>query len=114
MAEKLRELDKAVAELLGYEVRNIDGVYILPAGQKGVFFPEELSYYSYDDGDAVLELITELRKRGFLASLEFNRQNCTAIFYKPKGDAFTSTTKRIHESVTRAAYHALAGKEWRE
>ena len=120
-----RELDKAIARLLGYEVdweyTRVAGEYghkSFLAGVWGVYKDGkrigEIPHYS-TDGNYMLELDREMREREWMLLLNLsrsNRKDFVAIYQADGERTAHGIAETIPEAVALAAYHALTGKEW--
>ena len=114
----MRKLDAALAETLGYEVREIQGEYILPMGQRDISFPEEVPYYS-EDGNAMIELDAEMRGREWLLTVSQSNSGgawkaeymLAEIKYGASNYDF-AIADTMPKAVALAAYKALTGKGW--
>lgn len=97
-----RKLDEAIAENLGIDINHA-----------GVIAP----YYS-TDGNAMLELITELKKYGWLINdLSLEHDVFEFSLYNPthgNGKCIRANADTMPEAVAKAAYKALIGKEFKE
>lgn len=88
-----RKLDAAIADALGYEVVNGWAEKV----ENGLLDRREIPKYS-TDGNAMLELIGELKKIGF------------QICFADAGGLHTD----LPRAVAKAVYHLLTGKEYQE
>ena len=101
-----RKLDAAIAEALGYEVECWD-----EPPEKSIYSGLDKDYWTHDgdrrwhkvpaystDGNAMLELIGELKKIGF------------QIRFADAGGLHTD----LPRAVAKAVYHLLTGKEYQE
>ncbi len=88
-----RKLDAAIADALGYEVVNGWAEKV----ENGLLDRREIPKYS-TDGNAMLELIGELKKIGF------------QIRFADAGGLHTD----LPRAVAKAVYHLLTGKEYQE
>ena len=103
-----RFLDAALAESWGYEVKLKPHPVIILEGKR-----RRLPEYS-KRGNYMLELIDEMRARGWHVWIDTLNGNYACEFYKRGffGPKFHAPT--MPEAVALAAYKALTGKEWIE
>jgi len=103
----MRELDKAIAEALGYTydrglIREKFGVW------------KDLPNYS-TDGDDMLELDKEMRERGWVTSIIFGcwKDDQTCCVVHNNADTLVSVYADGEPMAKALAYYqALTGKEW--
>ena len=112
-----RQLDAAIAKSLGYEVRKTGDEWRYRLPQFGnvddVAIWHVVSYYS-TDGNAMLELDSEMRERGHLIEMEYLKGKYIARYYYLH--QISGVGKAETEPLARAlaAYKALTGREWSE
>lgn len=127
-----RELDKAIAEALGYELlAPIGGVLGVKMGKEehpcGGHYTvtDYLPEYS-TNAFAMLDLETEMRKRGYQLHVSRVFPTCdeapdryAACYYKPGNNEENFSTdgcmsiNSLPKAMALAAYHALTGNKWR-
>ena len=126
-----RKLDAAIAEALGkcvewklkcYSLKTNgytekDGPFINPdpGGVHQTICPP----YS-TDGNAMLELIREMREQGYMVTIYADKDGsyvefgyCQSMQERPIKE-YTAEADTLPEAVTLAAHYALTGKEWKE
>ena len=138
-----RNLDAAIAEALGYEVRYAKSYWDVDCWIVVSGYSADLLKYS-TDGNAMLELDAEMRKRGhvlhtfpteeFLIRAEYESKEYIALRIKAVEDAdrlastvpimklmknyghmvSSASADTMPKAVALAAYKALSGKEWKE
>jgi hypothetical protein len=106
-----RQLDAAIAEALGYEVNAdpfVDGL-IYAVKEKIDYLP----HYS-TDGNAMLELDSEMRKRGWDLELQIIGEYYGADYYHLEDEIGGDIQQADTEPLARAlaAHKALTGEEW--
>ena len=128
----LRELDAAIAEALGYEVKiekysfgeyyiatnkTWDG-YCPSCGYDGLWSEKEVPDYS-TDGNAMLELDREMRERGWQRLEQLVMADGEPVYHVLYWTGEHSAWDRYFIAETNplaralAAYKALTGKEWK-
>ena len=84
-----------------------------------VAIAEALGFAKYStDGNAMLELDSEMREKGFEVSVSFGNHcgvnKWTAQYFKIGSSWFVARAKTEPLARALAAYKALTGKEWEE
>ena len=109
-----RQLDKAIAEALGYKV----GYSLLeyPEGEDCDYWVDELNvrlpHYS-TDGHDMLELDSEMRERGYKIDVALWEEWKVIYWHdNERISAAIADTEPLARAL--AAYKALTGKEWAE
>ena len=112
-----RELDKAIAEALGWE--RYEGLWRDPKKELEISWPDYSS-----NGNAMLELDREMRERGWLlglycdggldyaANYNNSKRNKETGWWLAAVIEDTQIADTIPEVVALAAYKALTGKDW--
>ena len=111
-----RQLDKAIAEALGYEVKKSEaGFYwVLQDGQVGQ--GNSLPFVSAD-GEAMLWLEEKMRERGWMIDEMFCSKPAVKYYWYAKYSGETEGSAEAEtEPLARAlaAYKALTGKDWED
>lgn len=128
----MRKLDAAIAEALGREItwqrkvrtgKKVKQVYVYYACSPNDKFAQlfyagtdtEVPKYS-TDGNAMLELIGEMRKRSMMLMVEFCNKGYSATFWDDNKEEWTKDciADTMPKTVALTAYEALTGKEWVE
>jgi len=116
----MRELDKAIAEALGWtKTENDEFDYLgIPPGAEIINYRgfKRIPYYS-TDGNAMLELDREMRERGWVTSIIFGcwKDDQTCCVVHNNADTLVSVHADGEPMAKALAYYqALTGKEWVE
>lgn len=124
---KARKLDAAIAEALGWENIKIKerpfdvlafGEPPKPKEEKfgDIRDVENIPLYS-TDGNAMLELISDMWEKGYDIAIETtDEKEYFAAFWSCEIEVWLGATyaDTLPKAVALAAYKALTGKEWRE
>ena len=114
-----RELDAAIAELLGCYVKLVGGEdMIIFHNKDGYLSTHRIPHYS-TDGNDMLELVRELQERGFSVELYANNNNTDGMAFCSLYDSSTEEWSGLLRDVAmpkvlaKAFYKAKTGKEWK-
>ena len=119
-----RKLDAAIAEALGYEVREVKRhscgyIAIFPFLFVDGVNKGRLPRYSADGND-MLELEREMHQRGYALNIAFyhiqkrERFYCVCVYEGVNKIIAKVDADTMPKAVALAAYKALTGKEWSE
>jgi len=117
-----RELDVAIARVLGFEVQERTHFFDGYAKRDWMCIEDNGTHIvpSYStDGNAMLKLDAEVRKRGWNLFL-WNENDIWYAVYEEKGKEIEDEVEGVEgisgriipEAVAKAAYYALTGKGW--